>query len=185
MPIQLPSFFPVMAIISSDRTAFSGNIGFSKRMGNPNFSNVSQCLENIDFVGEMVLIANFVSSFLSCLPLSVAATFLPDISNNVLTTFERNTLCKSATASIFSFRKSENKRNNPANPLCLSFKSIPKNVTFSMSSKKGLKKGRETTVILTSGYCKEKAFSTGTVIATSPIAESLITKMCFDIYFLF
>jgi hypothetical protein len=56
---------------------------------------------------------------------------------------------------------------------------------FSISSKKGLKNGRETTVIFTLGYCKEKALSTGTVIATSPIAESRITKMCEGIYFLF
>jgi len=33
-------------------------------------------------------------------------------------------------------------------------------------------------VILTTGYFSLKALKTGTVIATSPIAESLITAIC-------
>ena len=48
-----------------------------------------------------------------------------------------------------------------------------------MFSKKGLKNGREITVILTLGYCFTKARKTGTVMATSPIAESLMTAICF------
>ena len=34
-------------------------------------------------------------------------------------------------------------------------------------------------MILLSGYCIEKALYKGTVMATSPMAESLITSMCF------
>ena len=40
------------------------------------------------------------------------------------------------------------------------------------------KKGLETTVILTSGCCAVNAKITGTVMATSPIAESLIIAIC-------
>jgi hypothetical protein len=47
-----------------------------------------------------------------------------------------------------------------------------------MFSKIGFKNRRETTVILTSGYCAVNAKITGTVIATSPIAESLIIAIC-------
>ena len=42
----------------------------------------------------------------------------------------------------------------------------------------GFKNGFESTVILTLGCCSTKAFITGAVIATSPIAESLITNKC-------
>ena len=50
--------------------------------------------------------------------------FLTAIKDNVstqyvLTIFERSTLCKSATASISNFRKSEYNSNNPKKPLCL------------------------------------------------------------------
>ena len=72
--------------------------------------------------------ANFVSAFLSFLPLSVVAVFLPFKAKSVVIIFDRKTLCKSATASIFSFRKSENKRKSPKKPWCLSFKLIGKKV---------------------------------------------------------
>ena len=45
--------------------------------------------------------------------------------------------------------------------------------------KNGLKKALVKTVSLTLGCCSVKALKTGIDIATSPIAESLITKMCF------
>jgi len=53
-----------------------------------------------------------------------------------------------------------------------------KKLTLCISLKKGSKKGLETTVILTLGYCVTKARRTGTIIATSPIAESRITIIC-------
>ena len=43
-------------------------------------------------------------------------------------------------------------------------------------SKRGLKKGLETTVILQFGYCFVNALITGTDIATSPIADRRIIK---------
>ena len=49
-------------------------------------------------------------------------------------------------------------------------------------SKKDLKKGREMTVMITSGYCFTKARKTGTVMATSPIAESLMTAICLFVF---
>jgi hypothetical protein len=51
-----------------------------------------------------------------------------------------------------------------------------------MPSKKGLKNGREITVILISGFCCTNALKTGTVMATSPIAESLITAICWGFF---
>jgi len=41
-----------------------------------------------------------------------------------------------------------------------------------------LKKRREIIVIFISGFWETKALKTGTVIATSPIAESLMTAIC-------
>ena len=63
-------------------------------------------------------------------------------------------------------------------PLCFFSKSIGKKWTSGTVSKKGLKKGLEITVIFTSGCCATNARITGTVIATSPIAESRITAIC-------
>jgi hypothetical protein len=53
-----------------------------------------------------------------------------------------------------------------------------KKVRFGIPSKKGLKKGREIKVIFTAGCCLAKARKIGTVMATSPIAESLMTAIC-------
>ena len=48
-----------------------------------------------------------------------------------------------------------------------------------MSLKNGLKNALVSTVIFKSGYCSVNARNTGTVIATSPIAENLMTSMWF------
>lgn len=47
-----------------------------------------------------------------------------------------------------------------------------------MPSKKGLKKGLETTVIFKLGCCSANARITGTVIATSPMADNRMTAIC-------
>jgi hypothetical protein len=62
--------------------------------------------------------------------------------------------------------------------LCRSFSSKAKKERFGIPSKKGLKNGLEITVILTCGYWLTKVRKTGTVMATSPIAESLMTAIC-------
>jgi hypothetical protein len=54
--------------------------------------------------------------------------------------------------------------------------SAAKKETFGIPSKRGLKKGLETTVILQFGYCFVNALITGTDIATSPIADRRIIK---------
>ena len=74
--------------------------------------------------------------------------------------------------------KSWNKRNNPRNPLWRSFSSKAKKVRFGIPSKKGLKKGLDITVILSCGCWFTRALKTGTVMATSPIAERRITAIC-------
>ena len=89
------------------------------------------------FTGAKILLVKLVNVFFSALPLSVAATFFPLNANNVRTTLERSTLCKSATISMFNFRKSENNRSKPKKPLCRSFKSTPKKYTLGIPSKKG------------------------------------------------
>ena len=91
-------------------------------------------------------------------------------------------MCKSATASTFNFRIALDSLKSPKTPLCWSFKSIANTSTFFKSLKKGAKKGRVNTVNLTLGYCLLKARNTGTVIATSPIAERRITKICFGVF---
>ena len=40
------------------------------------------------------------------------------------------------------------------------------------------KKGLDKTVILSSGYCRVSASNTGTIIATSPIAENRMHRIC-------
>ena len=122
---------------SSDKLALLGNCGFDKSIENPSCLNVSTCLSTIGFTGAKTLLVRLVNAFFSALPLSVAATFFPLKANKVRTTFDRSTLCKSATASMFNFRKSENKRSKPKKPLCRSFKSTPKKFTFGIPSKKG------------------------------------------------
>jgi hypothetical protein len=62
--------------------------------------------------------------------------------------------------------------------LCFPFLSNGKKETLGRSLNKGWKKGVEITVILTLGYYALKALKIGTVMATSPIAESLMTAIC-------
>ena len=68
----------------------------------------------------------------------------------------------------------------PKTPLCWPFKSAEKTSTFYKSLKNGLKKARVKTVILSSGCFRVSARKTGTVIATSPIAERRMTRMFLD-----
>src|SRR5690606_1038297 len=58
------------------------------------------------------------------------------------------------------------------------FKSAGKSDTFSKSLKNGVKNTRVKIVSFTLGYWAANAFKTGTVIATSPMAESRMTRMC-------
>ena len=46
------------------------------------------------------------------------------------------------------------------------------------SSKKAFANGLLSTVMRMFGYCVANEYTTGTVIATSPIAENLIIKIC-------
>jgi hypothetical protein len=63
--------------------------------------------------------------------------------------------------------------------LCVAFfHQKQKKKCWELVSKNGLKNGREITVILIPGFCSTKARKTGTVMATSPIAESLMTAIC-------
>ena len=116
-------------------------------------------------------------AFLSSLPLSICTTLIPKKKNFKI--FVRNTLCKSATASILSFANALDNFKSPKMPLCFPFKSGENTVTFGKSLKNGLKKPLVKTVIFTLGYCCVKALKTGIVIATSPIAERRITNICF------
>ena len=133
-------------------------------------------------IGLKTLFSERVNALFSALPLSVNATFFPLNANKVRMIRERKTLCKSATASIFNCFKSEYNFNKPRKPLCLPLTSTEKKFTFGIPSKKGLKKGRETTVIFTSvprlRDCSTNALITGTVIATSPMADIRIMAIC-------
>ena len=147
-------------------------------IGKPSAEKTFACLSKTVGSGLKILFTARVTSFFSFLALSVKATFLPLKANKPLITFERITLCKSAKASILLFRSSRNNRNNPKKPLCFPFLSNDKKVTFGRSLNNGWKNGLEITVILTFGYFSLKALKTGTVMATSPIAESLMTAIC-------
>ena len=193
MPIHLSFLFsPETFKISVDIFAFFGNVGLDTSTLKPSFLNVSTCLSTMVLIGLKILFSVRVNAFLLALPLSVKATFFPLKANNVLMICERKTLCKSATASILSCFKSEYNFNKPKNPLCLCLTSTAKKSKFRIPSKKGLKKGRETTVIFTFGFCSTNALITGTVIATSPMADIRITAICWvgidkslSVYFLF
>ena len=117
-----------------------------------------------------------INSFFSVRPLS--SWIILRSKRNILRILLRSTLCKSATASIPIILSSLERSKSPKKPLCFPFKSAENTATFFKSRKKGLKRSLVKTVSLTSGYCFVKARNTGTVMATSPIAERRMTRIC-------
>ena len=115
-------------------------------------------------------------AFFSALPLSICTVCFPKKNNFRI--WLRKTLCKSAITSILKTFNSFESFQSPKIPLCLFFTSAGKTVTLGKSRKNGAKNSRVKTVIFTSGYFLIKARKTGTVIATSPIADKRITNMC-------
>lgn len=81
--------------------------------------------------------------------------------------------CKSKTYSGESLFNSRNNLNRPKRPLCLLSKSAVKTSILLYPSKKGLNFSRVTMVIFRSGFCFIAFKTTGSIRATSPIAENL------------
>lgn len=92
-----------------------------------------------------------------------------------LSIFVRITSCRSAT--ISKRPSSELSFSTPFSPLCRPVKSGETNSKASIPLKKGCKKAGVSTTICASGYCLRNAPTTGTLIATSPIAERRMTRI--------
>ena len=92
---------------------------------------------------------------------------------------ERRTSCRSAIAVNFLACSRRKSLLRPLIPLYSSLMSASIKLTLGARfSKKALAKPLLKNVILTWGYCCANALMTGTVIATSPIAENLMTSIC-------
>src|SRR5690606_15899143 len=64
-------------------------------------------------------------------------------------------------------------------PLCFPFRSASKKPMFGIPENIGLKNALESMVIFISGYALLRILMTGTIMATSPIAEDRMMRRCF------